>query len=376
MNRRRLYLLVLYVALAVATPRAARADGPPTDFDRNQGWRKPQVTATVETRSDGVYVRISVRDETPGEQRHAPAPDAAAETRGETSASVQRPAASGRGAAQSVSTARRDRFWTDVDGIHRQTADGHTYLLTPPPIGAGGLDGWTNDLRQHPNETPYLLYADGQYSGVVWIPQSPQGNNVQIEVQTPSSSGRSGGRPSGNGDSTDPREVALDALGHVPLPNIHLQVNPSLGLVHLAGWFWVEGYDGQPFGIERRVTVPPEVGPEVPLLVVPADDPRRQETHFTVEVRLWTSHYEWDFGDGKSLVTTSLGKPHPAESDIQHTYEYSSLGFADGFPVRLTVTFEAEYRVNGGALVGLPSIQQTYEYSYRVQEVQSVLTQR
>ena len=112
----------------------------------------------------------------------------------------------------------------------------------------------------------------------------------------------------------------------------------------------------------------------MPITVVPADDPRRRGTSFSVSVRLWPSRYRWDFGDGQSLVTTSLGKPHPAESDIRHTYETSSLGFADGFPVRLTVTFHAEYRVNGGPAQALPSITQVVEYPYRVQEAQSVLT--
>ncbi|MCW5882584.1 MAG: hypothetical protein KIS91_16765, partial [Anaerolineae bacterium] len=293
------------------------------------------------------------------------------------SASNRWPAPSARtGDTQSVSTATQDRYWRDAQGIHRATPDGHAYLLTPPPIGGASLDGWTNSMRQHPNETPYLLYVDGQYSDVVWIPQATPSSNIQMDVQPSISTRQSVARPSGDGDSTDPREVALDALGHVPLPAIHLQVNPALGLVHMPGWFWVEGYDGRPFGLERRVTVPPEVGDDVPITVVPADDPRRRETHFTVQVRLWASRYEWNFGDGQGLLTMSLGKPMPAESDIQHTYEYSSLGLPEGFPVRLTVTFDAEYRVNGGPPIGLPSIQQTYEYGYRVQEIQSILTQR
>ena len=92
-----------------------------------------------------------------------------------------------------------------------------------------------------------------------------------------------------------------------------------------------------------------------------------------MEVRIWPTRYNWSFGDGSSLVSQSLGKPYPAQSDIQHTYQFSSLGYASGFPVRLTISFAAEYRVNGGAPQGLPTIQRTYETGYRVQEVQSVL---
>lgn len=363
MRRRILPVFMLCLMLLAATTRLGLAQGASAPgYDRNLAWHTTKVTATVESRRDGVYVRITVRDSSPGEKRDAPVDDGATEA---DTNPVQN------ASTQTTSTGVQDRYWRDVQGIHRQTADGHEYLLTPPPIGAGSLDAWTSDLRQHPNETPYLLYVDGQYSDVVWIPQSTPSSALQVDVQRSSSA-----RPSGNGDSTDPREVALDALGHVPLPAIHLQVNPALGLVHLPGWFWVEGYDGRPFGLERRVTVPPEVGDDVPITVVPADDSRRRETHFTVQVRLWASRYEWDFGDGQNLLTTSLGKAMPAESDLQHTYEYSSLGLPDGFPVRLIVTFDAEYHVNGGPPIGLPPIQQTYEYGYRVQEIQSILTQR
>ncbi|MDE3075208.1 MAG: hypothetical protein KGJ86_07240, partial [Chloroflexota bacterium] len=80
------------------------------------------------------------------------------------------------------------------------------------------------------------------------------------------------------------------------------------------------------------------------------------------------------FGDGNSLVTQSLGQPYPAESDITHSYEYSSLPFASGFPVRVTVEYDAEFRVNGGGPQGLPPIIRTYEHDYPVQEIQPVLT--
>ena len=109
---------------------------------------------------------------------------------------------------------------------------------------------------------------------------------------------------------------------------------------------------------------------------MPADDPGRQGSSFTVHVRVWPTGYAWDFGDGGNELTQSLGQAYPSESDIQHTYEYSSLRTAGGFPIRLTVEFAAEYRVDGGAPSGLPSIRRTYEASYRVQEIQAVLSGR
>ncbi|MBI4496659.1 MAG: hypothetical protein HY689_02010 [Chloroflexi bacterium] len=219
-----------------------------------------------------------------------------------------------------------------------------------------------------------MVQVDGQFNGVVWIPRSPSGNNIRFGPAPPGLAPET--IPTGDGESTDPREVALNALGHLPLPEIEIRMNPQLGLVAMAGWFWVEGYDGAPLRISRTVDIDAEVGADVPVDAVPADDPRREGTSFTVEVRVWPTKYEWNFGDGKSLVSQSLGKRYPAESDIQHTYEYSSLGHADGFPVRLTIEFAAEFRVDGGPAEGLPPIRRTYEAGYRVQEMQAVLASR
>lgn len=182
-------------------------------------------------------------------------------------------------------------------------------------------------------------------------------------------------RPGGGG-GLDPHAVAIEILVHVPLPEIRVRVNPGLGLVALPSWFWVEGYAGEPFGASRTVEIPPEVSAQVPLDLVPADDPRRQGRSFTVEVRVWASRYDWDFGDGTAAVVGSLGKAYPAESDVRHTYRHSSLPFAGGFPVRLTVEYAAEFRVDGEGPFGLPAVRRTYEAAHRVQEIQAVLVTR
>src|SRR5262249_25723544 len=140
-----------------------------------------------------------------------------------------------------------------------------------------------------------------------------------------------------------------------------------LALVNLPTWFWVEGYDGRPFGASRSVSLPPEVGPEVPASVVPANDPRRQTSTYAIEVRIRLGRCEWSFGDGASLVSQSLGKAYPGESDVRHTYQYASLAFPDGFPVSLTVPYEVEYLVNGGAPRALAPIRRTYPGRIRVQ---------
>ncbi len=358
--------LLLVFTLWASTPMLATADGPPGEtITPGSELPKMRVDTEVVSRSDGVYIKITVRQSAPS--RHSPALQPVS---GQPSRNVQ-----GQGSEMSSTSGSTDggRWWTDRTGIYHETPDGHRYHLTIPNISSATRAGWQREFESHPGATPYTLNIDGQFQGIIWIPNR---NDNNIRFGPPPAEPVAGTRPAGNGSSTDPREVALDTLGHVPLPNAQIRTNPALGLVAVPGWFWVEGYDGAPFGTSRTVDIPPEVGPEVPTSVVPANDPRRQGSSFTVDVRIWPSRYDWSFGDGATLATESLGKPYPAESDIQHTYEHSSLQYPNGFPIWLTIEFAAEFRVNGGAPQGLPSIRQTYETAYRVQEVQPVLTSR
>lgn len=322
-----------------------------------------QVQVTVESRSDGVYLQISYRDSSPGQSSGTTSPG------GGVPAQAKQPESS-----TGNSTSPFVRSWTDPDTniYYSQTGDGTTYSLEPVNIGQAsqGPGGWfTTGSQQYPNSTPYAFNVNGNFQSITWIPNNPPSVNWGPPPPAVNTA-----PPGGNGASTNPIDVALDALGHVPLPNIQLKANPGLGLVAMPSWFWVEGYDGSPFGTSRTVTIPPEVGPEVPITVVPASDPRRQPTSFTVSVRVWPSRYEWYFGDGATLVAQSLGKAYPAESDIQHTYEHSSLPFPSGFPLRLTVDYSAEFSVSTGGGGALPTITRTYEAAYPVQEVQPVLT--
>ncbi|MHB1131013.1 MAG: hypothetical protein ACYC4L_01355 [Chloroflexota bacterium] len=355
--------LILCPVLLLLVTSTAHAQGQDGDFwpDGNKPPSDTQVEYRVETRPDGVYVIITFRRSVPGSDE--PGSQPAGQTPGE------QPPASGGGSSPPASQARE---WTDHTGYHRITDDGQRIDAMPPNISSATRDSWLAQMAAHPNERPYLLYINGQFQGVIWVPDTT--DEVNLVVDEPPAD--SPPLPGGNANSTDPLEVALDALGHVPYPSVQLRANPGLGLVAMPSWFWVEGYDGRPLGVARTVTIPPEIGPEVPVAVVPADDPRRLPTSFTVEVRVSPSKYEWSFGDGTSLVADSLGKSFPAESDIQHTYEHSSLVHPSGFPLRLTVEFTSEFRVNGGAWVSLPAVQRVYEAGYRVQEVQPVLTQQ
>lgn len=183
------------------------------------------------------------------------------------------------------------------------------------------------------------------------------------------------------GRSSDPvlylaaREVAVDILHEVPLPNLQVRMSPAIGLVALPSWYWLEGAGGATESW-RIVELPPLVGPDVPFDAVPAADPRRAGTVLRVDVRVWPARYTWSFGDGASVTTHSTGRRYPEQSDIQHVYERSSLRSPGGYAVRVDVEYAAEFRVNGGPPQALPATSRTYGAAYRVQEIQSVLTRR
>jgi hypothetical protein len=336
----------------------------------------PSITTRVDSNPNGYDVHISVRVAWPGNsggEQNASAPSSEGDGRRETDTdtpdrSRRAPEAPGlvagpaHPASDSSPPAPQNRTWFEGAVIHVETPDGQQIVMTPLLVTVWASDGPSpQQLRQFPGQGAYSLYVNGDYRGLVWQPLPPD-PGVPVEAVAPLPPDV---RPGGGG-GLDPHSVALDILSHIPLPDIQIRMNPGLGLVNLPGWFWLEGYDGQPFGESRTIVIPP-ANPE---------DPNDHGTSFTVEVRVWASRYGWDFGDGKSLVKTSLGRRYPAESDIQHTYQHSSLAYPGGFPVRLTVEYAAEYRVNGGPPSGLPSVVRAHGAAYRVQEVQPVLILR
>lgn len=172
----------------------------------------------------------------------------------------------------------------------------------------------------------------------------------------------------------DPREVAMDVRAHVGLPDAQIEIDPDIGLVGLPEYAWLAGYDGGDLMASRTIDIPPVVGPDVPVALVPADDSRRQGQHFTVSVKLSPTGYTWDFGDGTpALTTSSLGQAYPRRSPIQHTYQRSSKGHPDGYAIAVTAHFVASYRVDGGGWQPLPPVDHTYVRTHVVQQVQTVL---
>ena len=340
-------------AILVMPPAETKADGDAEGSHFVVWEHKDRTTfsATITSNDQGVWIDVRGQESVPGQAKAPSAAPVAAPPSSAPPATPQTPPPSGPSITQS---------WYDPAlGYFSQTSDGHVNNLTGVNIGhdANSPGGWFQvGEQEHPNTVPMAFNVDGQLQDIVWVPQQANPGNVQWgppPVAPPNT-------VIGGGGGTDPHQVALDVLGHMPLPNIQIRVNPDIGLVAMPGWFWVDGYDGAPIQQSRTVTLPP-----------PA--PGLPPTSFTVTVRIWPAEYDWLFGDGGSLVAHSLGQAYPAQSDLKYTYQYSSLPFSNGFPVTLTVHFQAQFSVNGGGPQPLPTIEHTYEADHRVQEIQAVV---
>lgn len=328
------------------------ADGPPPPgtpvvVGANKG--RTTYTATVTANGRGVWINVRARRSSSG-SNETPANSGSA-VNGYSAGSAVSYAESG-SAAPSDSASTVTRTWYNAQGEpYYETADGHVYHLAGVNIGdaSSGSNGWfTTGSRQHPSSVPESLYIDGHLQGIVWVPYGTKPGNLQWGAPPAGSTTQSASAPV----VLDPRAIALDLLRHVPLPSLRIRMNPALGLVAMPSWFWAEGYNGQPFG--GSVTI----------------------GSYTISVHVWAVSYQWDFGDGTTLTSSDLGQAYPAQSDIRHTYQYSSLRYPNGFPVRLTVQFAAAYSVNGAGSGALPGMQQTYAGDYPVQQLQSILTNR
>jgi hypothetical protein len=205
----------------------------------------------------------------------------------------------------------------------------------------------------------------------------------------------------------DPYPLAVRMAAELPPPDLRIGMNPARGMVHVPTWFWVEGYDGGTLSQSETVLqahkichLVAERGPDGLVTLDTEGRPRTRldchtdTTTFVVEVRLWPSHYAWDFGDnhGKDIACAGIGDCPDAlgvpfvdarhESPIQHPYLWSSLGVngaADAYLVRLAITFAADYRVSidgqdQGGWRGLPARTLTWSASHQVQEAQAVLS--
>ncbi len=203
-------------------------------------------------------------------------------------------------------------------------------------VGLGLLEWLMAESQLHPGAAPWTVNCDDGYFAVVWIPIDTDPADVQIVF--------------GPTVPVDPVSVAQELLDQVPVPDVAISANPDLGLVALPSWFWIEGYNGAPINASSSLG------------------------GVTVDVEITPQQYNWDFGDGGTLQTTSPGQPYPAESDVQYTYQRSSLQ-AGSYTVTVEITFSARYKVHGGAWESLAAITRSFSDDYPVQQLQAVLTE-
>ena len=291
-----LAVLIAAASVLVIAPVPTRADGDDGRHVPDAGMR---TSASVSVRSgpNGVTVYISVAQESPGA-----GPASSASTSGSTGR-----ARSCRISAQNIGIVLSNSTWYQAE----QAA--------------------------HPGHVWGSVSCDDGFFAFIWIPVgTPVGGNVQVVFV--------------DDGGVDPVAVALELLNHLPIPDISVEANPSTGLVALASWFWIDGYDGSPISSSDALS------------------------GVTVDVEVEPLVYRWSFGDGTTAETTSLGQRYPAESDIRHVYEQSSLAAGGAYGITVEVTFTARYRVNGGAWEALEPITRSFRDDYPVQQLQSVLT--
>jgi hypothetical protein len=192
--------------------------------------------------------------------------------------------------------------------------------------------------------------------------------------------------PTGPVTRLNPVAKAHDLVNHMAWPNITIGINPNPGVVAIKSWFWIQNYAGQVLTNSGTIS---ETHQECRTVSFPGANPgdppgRGLECHdvtntMTVDARVGPANYQWTFGDGRA--GSQLDYPNPAglgraytdphtASPVAWSYEFSSLGHPDGFPVSVAISFMSEFRANGGPWAGLDPVTQTYTGNHIVEQVQ------
>jgi hypothetical protein len=180
-------------------------------------------------------------------------------------------------------------------------------------------------LPMAPDEKPFWLTCDGQQVGIVMRKITPRVAN-------------------------SPRNIADQLREEIPMPAIDVRANPSIGLVGAESWFWIEGYSGQPITNSTDAFGQP------------------------VDVEASVTQYEWSFGDGAVVSSSTPGRAFPERSEVRHTYQRSSAGTSDGYLIQVRFVFAVRYRSGAGAWTTLPGISRTATFRYPVKESQAVIS--
>lgn len=266
--------LVLFL---VVSPGVAHAEGDslPGHIVVGENKEGASFSATITSNDRGVWIDVHGERTSSGQTAPSPVPQAQAAAPGPP----QSVPASAQPVAPPPDTPTVTTSWYDpIRGYFSQTSDGHVNSLEGINIGHDAVQpgGWINvGMQEHPNTVPMGFSVDSQFQNIAWVPTQAGPANVQwgAPPNPPPNTVITGG-------GTDPHGVALDVLGHIPLPNAQIRVNPDIGLVAMSDWFWIDGYDGAPIQQSRTVTIPP-AAPGLP------------PTSFTVTVRIWPEEYDW-----------------------------------------------------------------------------------
>jgi hypothetical protein len=184
----------------------------------------------------------------------------------------------------------------------------------------------------------------------------------------------------------DPVAKAHDLVNHMAWPNITIGINPNPGVVAIKSWFWIQNYAGQVLTNSGTIS---ETHQECRTVSFPGANPGDPPGHglechdvtntMTVDARVGPTNYQWTFGDGRADSQqdypnpAGLGRaytdPHAA-SPVAWSYEFSSYGHPDGFPISVAISFMSEFRANGGPWAGLDPVTQTYSGNHIVEQVQ------
>jgi hypothetical protein len=164
----------------------------------------------------------------------------------------------------------------------------------------------------------------------------------------------------------------------MPWPKISIGINPNPGIVALASWFWIQNYSGQPLTNSGTVSETHQECRTVSDGITSALECHDVTNSITVDTRAEPTSYEWVFGDGRANSDQTypnpkgLGRAYTdpnTPSPVAWSYEFSSYGYPDGFPITVEVTFQAEFRANGGAWAELQSVKRTYHGNHVVRQV-------
>ena len=192
--------------------------------------------------------------------------------------------------------------------------------------------------------------------------------------------------PTGPVTRLNPVAKAHDLVNHMAWPNITIGINPNPGVVAIKSWFWIQNYAGQVLTNSGTIS---ETHQECRTVSFPGANPGDPPGHglechdvtntMTVDARVGPTNYQWTFGDGRA--GSQLDYPNPAglgraytdphtPSPVAWSYEFSSFGHPDGFPITVAISFMSEFRANGGPWAGLDPVTQTYTGSHVVEQVQ------